>query len=111
MRASVLAVFLLIGVTCIANERTISQTELRAKIAGFWMGQIAGNYLGYPFESLYNERTGVMSYDIDRYLSCYTDRDLIEKEYKGIKMHCNDRRGYTDIFARRITDDFIIASC
>jgi hypothetical protein len=33
--------------------RTIAQDELRDKIAGYWIGQLVGNYLGFPFEGTY----------------------------------------------------------
>jgi hypothetical protein len=29
-------------------ERTIAADELRDKINGFWLGQLAGNYVGFP---------------------------------------------------------------
>ena len=52
-----------------AQERTISQKELKEKIAGYWMGQTVGNYMGFPFEDIYDEETGPMPVDITQYLS------------------------------------------
>jgi len=98
---SVLALGLLIVITSIgvAQERTISKKELKAKIAGYWMGQIVGNFMGYPFESLYDDKTGLIPVDIDKYYSCRTDQELLNGALKNLRIHCNDRRGYTDIFA------------
>ena len=33
--------------------RRIPEKKLRDKIAGYWIGQLAGNYTGFPFENLY----------------------------------------------------------
>ena len=38
-----------------AKERIISHDELMDKLSGFWIGQILGNYVGFPFENLYVE--------------------------------------------------------
>lgn len=72
---------------------------MRDKIAGYWMGQIVGNYVGFPFESLYNERTGPIPVDINRYVNCHSDYELLKGEWKDLKIHCSDRRGFTDIMA------------
>jgi len=84
----------------VAQERTISQKELKSKIAGYWMGQIVGNYMGFPFENLYDENTGPIPYDIEKYYSCRADQELLEEEFKDLKINSMDRRGYTDIFAK-----------
>lgn len=92
--------FFTFSLSGLAKERTISQKELKEKIAGYWMGQIVGNYMGFPFENLYNENTGPMPYDIEKYYSCRADQTILKEELKELKIHAKDRRGYTDIFAK-----------
>ncbi len=96
---SLAALFLALSFNVNAEEKLISETELRNKIAGYWMGQIVGNYVGFPFESLYNEKTGPMPVSINRYVNCHSDYDLLNGEWKDLKIHCSDRRGFTDIVA------------
>jgi hypothetical protein len=36
--------------TVIAQERAISEEELKDKISAFWLGQLVGNFYGLPFE-------------------------------------------------------------
>ena len=36
-----------------AKERVISEEELIDKLSGFWIGQLLGNYIGFPFENNY----------------------------------------------------------
>ena len=38
-----------------AEERAIDHEELVDKLYGFWIGQILGNYIGFPFENRYIE--------------------------------------------------------
>jgi hypothetical protein len=38
-----------------AEERVISKADLLDKISGFWLGQIVGNYVGFPFENNYRD--------------------------------------------------------
>ncbi len=38
-----------------ADERVITHEELLDKLSGFWIGQILGNYMGFPFENNYVE--------------------------------------------------------
>ena len=84
--------FIVAAVTVPAqNHRTISEEELTDKIAGYWIGQLAGNYIGFPFENLYTE-TPVPVF-ADRYFD-YRDADSL-----GLKMNLNDRRGYVRIMA------------
>lgn len=35
------------------TERQLTDARLREAIEGYWIGQLAGNYLGLPFENLY----------------------------------------------------------
>ena len=96
---SLAALILALSFNIQAEEKLISKTELRNKIAGYWMGQIVGNYVGFPFESLYNEKTGPMPVRIDRYINCHSDYELLKGEWNELKIHCSDRRGFTDIVA------------
>ena len=38
-----------------AEERVISHDELIDRLSGFWIGQLLGNYIGFPFENKYVE--------------------------------------------------------
>ncbi len=40
-----------------ADERVITHEELLDKLSGFWIGQILGNYMGFPFENNYVEES------------------------------------------------------
>jgi ADP-ribosylglycohydrolase len=75
--------------TAMANERTISRAELLDKIAGYWIGQLVGNYVGFPFENVYVDEP--IPFLVDRY---YTYRDD-----PSIRMNRNDLRGFVPIFA------------
>lgn len=68
---------------------TISGMELRDKIEGYWLGQLVGNYMGFPFEFVYSEDPAPVF--IDRYYNV-TDS-------AGIKMNHTDRRGNVNILA------------
>ncbi len=67
---------------------TISKEQLKDKIAGYWYGQLVGNYMGFPFEFMYMDKP--IPVFIDRYYNATEDTDL--------RIH-NDRRGYTHIMA------------
>ena len=69
--------------------KTISKKELRNKIEGFWLGQLVGNYMGFPFEFVFSEDPSPVF--IDRYYNV-TDS-------AGIKINHTDRRGNVNIFA------------
>ncbi|WP_425236007.1 ADP-ribosylglycohydrolase family protein [Ulvibacterium sp.] len=68
---------------------TISKKELRSKIEGYWLGQLVGNYMGFPFEFVYSADPAPIF--VDRYYNV-TDS-------AGIKMNYTDRRGNVNIFA------------
>ena len=34
-----------------AKERVITHKELTDKVSGYWIGQLLGNYMGFPFEN------------------------------------------------------------
>ena len=61
--------------------------ELLDKIHGFWLGQLVGNYMGFPFENVYVDEP--IPFLVDRY---YTWRDDA-----SIRMNRDDLRGYVPI--------------
>ena len=69
--------------------KTITRESLRNKIEGFWLGQLVGNYMGFPFEFVLSEEPSPVF--IDRYYNV-TDS-------AGIKINHTDRRGNVNIFA------------
>jgi hypothetical protein len=73
-----------------AETVRISQKDLHNKIHGFWIGQIVGNYVGFPFENLYTDEP--LPVLIDRY---YDYRDA----GSGLRMNLDDRRAYIHIMA------------
>jgi ADP-ribosylglycohydrolase len=79
-----------------AAERVITEAELRDKIAGFWIGQLVGNYMGFPFENLYVDEP--IPFEVDRY---YTARDD-----ESIRMNRDDLRAYVPIVAGYVEGAF-----
>lgn len=53
-----------------STPREITRQQLEDKIAGLWLGQLTGNYFGFPFELLYIEEP--VPVDVDRF---YTQRN------------------------------------
>jgi ADP-ribosylglycohydrolase len=84
------------GGLCFAEERVISEAALLDKISGFWIGQLVGNYMGFPFESLYEEEP--IPFLVDRY---YTYRDDA-----AIRLHRDDLRGFVPIVAGYVEGAF-----
>lgn len=81
-----------------AKERTISHDELIDKLSGFWIGQLLGNYMGFPFENLYvNEPVPVL---VDRVYTADYDGD------PALKINSKDRRGYVPILANALRGAF-----
>ena len=74
-----------------AEYHTISKDELRDKIHAYWLGQLVGNFMGFPFENLYREEP--IPILIDRY---YTVLDL---DSIDLMMNSGDRRAHTHIMA------------
>ena len=68
-----------------AEDRTITREELRDKIAGYWIGQLVGNYLGFPFENVFQDEPCPVF--VDRY---YDVRDA-----EKVKLNDQDLRGFT----------------
>lgn len=75
------------AVSACGVERTIAEADLADKIEGFWIGQLVGNYMGFPFESVYIDEP--IPFDVDRY---FTFRDD-----PAIPVHRDDVRGYVPI--------------
>lgn len=73
------------------RTRQIAAEDLRDRIHAFWVGQIAGNYIGFPFENLYTDEP--LPILVDRYY------DFRDAESTGLRMNLNDRRGYIRIMA------------
>lgn len=81
----------------LARERSISAEELNDKLAGFWNGQLVGNYMGFPFENSYVEEPVPVL--VDRY---YNYKDASE----NLKINVNDLRGFTDVAAASMEGAF-----
>ena len=73
------------------TERELPASRLRDAVEGYWIGQLAGNYLGLPFENLYTDAP--LPVLIDRY---YTFKDA---ESSGLQMNLDDRRAYLPVLA------------
>lgn len=72
-----------------AAERVISRDELLDKLSGFWIGQLVGNYMGFPFENVFVEEPCPIL--IDRYYTYLDD--------PALPMNRHDLRGFVPIFA------------
>lgn len=77
-----------------AADLSITQDELHRAIEGYWIGQLAGNYIGFPFENIYEEDP--IPVYIDRY---YTYEDA---EKLGLEMNIEDRRAFIHILAEAL---------
>lgn len=73
------------------DTKTIGEEELYDKILGYWNGQLVGNYMGFPFENIYDEQP--IPIFIDRYYNVF-DRDSLD-----LQMNVNDRRSFVHIMA------------
>jgi len=93
LRSALLLCGMVYGATQLFAQRvqSISEDELYDKILGYWNGQLVGNYLGFPFENLYD--TEPIPVFIDRYFNVF-DTDSLD-----LKMNVNDRRAYVHIMA------------
>ncbi len=81
--------FLAVHLHVAAEERVISESDLIDKISGFWIGQLVGNYMGFPFESLYEKEP--IPFEVDRYYSFSDDASIL--------LHRKDVRGFVSITA------------
>ena len=81
-----------------AKERAISHEELMDKLSGFWIGQLLGNYFGFPFENKY----------VDEPVPVLVDR-VYTADYEGdpaLKINNRDRRGYVPIMVNALRGAF-----
>lgn len=73
-----------------ATEHWITKEQLMDKLYGFWIGQMAGNYMGFPFENVYvDEPIPIL---VDR---IYTWKDASDE----LRLNSNDHRAYFPIIA------------
>lgn len=81
-----------------ARERVISHYDLMDKLSGFWIGQLLGNYMGFPFENLYvDEPVPIL---VDRVYTANYDGD------PALKINSKDRRGHIPILASALRGAF-----
>lgn len=81
-----------------AKERVISHYDLMDKLSGFWIGQLLGNYMGFPFENLYvDEPVPIL---VDRVYTANYDGD------PALKINSKDRRGHIPILASALRGAF-----
>lgn len=91
-RTSCLVVVAVLSVgasAALAGERRITRDELLEKLSGFWIGQLVGNYMGFPFENVYVQEP--CPFLVDRYYTWQDDA--------SIRMNREDLRGFVPIFA------------
>ncbi len=69
---------------------TVPVEEFRKSVEGFWLGQLVGNYMGFPFENRYVEEP--VPELIDRYVTVENRGDL--------NINDRDLRGYIHAFAQ-----------
>jgi ADP-ribosylglycohydrolase len=93
---AILAVFTVFALGVHAEERAISEEELLDKISGFWLGQIVGNYMGFPFENLY----------VDEPIPMLVDRIYTHADDETLKINRDDLRGYIPIFTAAVEGAF-----
>jgi len=87
--AIIVSVALTIAVGADAKERAISQKELLDKISGFWVGQLVGNYMGFPFENMY----------VDEAIPVLVDRIYTFEDDPSLRINRDDLRGYIPLIA------------
>ena len=70
-----------------AKERTITHEELMDKISGYWIGQLLGNYMGFPFENNW----------VDEPVPVFVDRIYTYKDDKSLRIADYNRKGFIPI--------------
>lgn len=81
-----------------AGERVISHAELVDKLSGFWIGQLLGNYMGFPFENKYvDDPVPVL---VDRVYTAAYDGD------PDLEINRRDRRGHIPVLANALRGAF-----
>lgn len=89
---------LLSTVSAWAEERVISRAELIDRVAGFWNGQLLGNYIGFPFENLYREEA--IPILVDRVYTAAYDGEV------ELMINRTDRRGHIPVLAGSVGGAF-----
>ena len=79
-----------------AKERTISHDELMDKMSGFWLGQLAGNFMGLPFENNYK----------DDPVPFLVDRVYTHEDDSSLELNREDWRGFIPIFMGAVEGAF-----
>jgi hypothetical protein len=94
----IVALATLLGSAARAEERVISHDELIDRLSGFWIGQLLGNYIGFPFENRYIEEPIPILVD-----HVYT------AEYDGepaLSINGRDRRGHIPLLTNTLGGAF-----
>lgn len=94
----ILTVVLVASIDLQAKERAISHEQLVDKLSGFWIGQLLGNFIGFPFENRY----------VDEPVPVLVDRVYTAK-YDGepaLELNREDRRGYVPISCHALKGAF-----
>jgi len=70
-----------------AKERVITHKELMDKVSGYWIGQLLGNYMGFPFENNWVEEP----------VPVFVDRIYTYKDDKKLRIADYNRKGFIPI--------------
>ncbi|MEM6978326.1 MAG: ADP-ribosylglycohydrolase family protein [Planctomycetota bacterium] len=79
-----------------AEMREISRAALIDKANAFWVAQLVGNYLGFPFENLYQHKP--IPFFVDRYYSYLDD--------ESIRLNRHELRGHVPVLLRTFDGAF-----
>ncbi len=91
-KSSILAALLfMLAVPLLAQTKTIAQEEIKDKITGYWVGQLVGNFMGFPFENKHVKNP--IPVLIDHY---YTAQ---EADSLQLPVNAKDARGYVPFVA------------
>ena len=80
------------------SERVITHDELMDKLSGFWIGQLLGNYIGFPFENKYVEEPVPIL--VDRVYTAGYDGD------PELMINSRDRRGHIPVLVSALRGAF-----
>jgi ADP-ribosylglycohydrolase len=97
--ACLLLISLLPTIAASQSLKKISQEKLKDKIAGYWIGQCVGNYMGFPFEGTYLEEP--VPVFVDRYYQ-YNDNSTLLINREDLRGYC---RLATEWFEGAFSDD------
>jgi len=79
-----------------SRERTLTKEALKDKVTAFWHGQLVGNYMGFPFETVF----------IEEPVPVLVDRIYTWADAGQIRLNDNDRRSFTPIVAEMFEGAF-----